>query len=408
MPLSSGSIAFVGFNADGVDGFAFVAVDAIAGGTQILFTDNSWNGTSFTANEQTYTWTAPAAGIAPGTVIEISGVNVGNTLNVVSGGGTIVQSGGAAIGRGFNSTDEAVYAYTGTAAAPNFLTAAASNGFDNQTAGALISGTLTGTGLVEGATAINIGGSADVGAYVGPRDFSTDRTAALSSLNNAANWERQSATGDQSADGTGPDAPFNATPFVICYFAGTMIATPGGPRAVETLAEGDLVLTHEGHPCPVLWIGRQTIVPRFQDPARVLPIRIAAGALDEGLPVRDLLLSPGHAILLDGILLNAGALVNGSSIRRETNVPERFHYWHVETEAHSLILAEGVVAETFMDNDTRRHFDNHADYEQRFGSVRAVGDERPEPRALSARQVPPAIRARIAARAHVQPLRKAS
>ena len=105
---------------------------------------------------------------------------------------------------------------------------------------------------------------------------------------------------------------------------GTLVATPDGERAIETLAIGDLVLTNEGRAMPVRWVGRQTVSTRFADPLRVLPIRVAAGALAENLPVRDLLVSPDHALLVDGILVQAGALVNGTTIRRETQVPVVF------------------------------------------------------------------------------------
>ena len=101
---------------------------------------------------------------------------------------------------------------------------------------------------------------------------------------------------------------------VVCFAAGTHIQTPAGERDVETLAVGDLVLTSEGEERPVAWIGRQTVSRVFGDPLRVLPIRIEAGALGENLPARDLLVTPDHALLLGGVLIQAGALVNGTTI----------------------------------------------------------------------------------------------
>src|SRR4051794_5328758 len=85
---------------------------------------------------------------------------------------------------------------------------------------------------------------------------------------------------------------------VICFYPGTCIRTPVGEVAVETLRIGDMVLTAEGRAMPVRWLGRQTVSTLFADPLRVLPIRIAAGALAENLPARDLLVSPDHAILV--------------------------------------------------------------------------------------------------------------
>jgi hypothetical protein len=99
---------------------------------------------------------------------------------------------------------------------------------------------------------------------------------------------------------------------VACFMPGTLISTPEGARSVETFKPGDLVITAQGRAVPVRWIGRQTVSRMFGDPMRILPIRITAGALGCNLPARDLLLSPDHALLIDGLLVQAGALVNGA------------------------------------------------------------------------------------------------
>lgn len=182
----------------------------------------------------------------------------------------------------------------------------------------------------------------------------------------------------------------------ICFLPGTRIATPGGEIAVESLHSGDLVKTHEGHPIPVRWIGRQTISTRFADPLRVLPICIKADALSDNVPARDLYVSPCHALLVDGILIQAGALVNGGSIVRVPAPSEVFTYYHVETSDHSLVLAENVPAETFIDNVDRLAFDNWEEHEA-LGGVAPI-TEMSYPRAKAYRQVPVATRERLAAR----------
>ena len=78
----------------------------------------------------------------------------------------------------------------------------------------------------------------------------------------------------------------------VCFMAGTLIRTPHGEVPVEALKRGDLVVTADGRTVPVIWLGKQTISTRFADPVRVLPIRVRAGALDENVPSRDLLLPP--------------------------------------------------------------------------------------------------------------------
>ena len=183
----------------------------------------------------------------------------------------------------------------------------------------------------------------------------------------------------------------------LCFMPGSMIRTPSGETAVELLQSGDVVITVGGKAKRVSWIGRQTVSTRFADPLRVLPIRIRANALGDNMPSRDLLLSPDHAILVDGILVQAGALVNGTSIVRETDVPETFAYYHVELDDHSLILAENTPAETFIDNVDRLAFDNWAEYEALYPEGKPIV-EMPYPRAKAYRQVPQAIRERLAHR----------
>ena len=183
----------------------------------------------------------------------------------------------------------------------------------------------------------------------------------------------------------------------VCFYPGTLVATPSGERPVETLRAGDPVLTAGGEAKPIRWLGRQTVSTRFGDPLRVLPVRIMAGALGEGLPARDLLVSPDHALLVDGVLAQAGALVNGATVRREAAVPEVFTYWHVELADHALVLAEGVAAETFIDNVARLAFDNWDEHEA--AADPAPMAEMAHPRAKSARQVPLATRRRLAERA---------
>jgi hypothetical protein len=184
----------------------------------------------------------------------------------------------------------------------------------------------------------------------------------------------------------------------ICFMAGAMIRTPDGEAAVETLKRGDLVLTAEGAAKPVAWLGRQTISALFADPVRNWPVRVRAGAMGENVPSRDLLLSPDHALLVGGVLFHAGALVNGTSILRETHVPPTWVYYHVELEDHSLILAENTPAETFVDNVERRNFDNWAEHEALYPDGKPIS-ELPYPRAKGGRQVPPRIRALLAERA---------
>lgn len=177
----------------------------------------------------------------------------------------------------------------------------------------------------------------------------------------------------------------------ICFMAGTMIRTPAGEAPIESLKPGDLVVTMEGEAQPVRWLGKQTISSVFADPLRNWQVRVMAGALGDNVPGRDLLVSPDHALLVDDVLIHAGALVNGTSIVRETTVPRTFVYYHVELDDHSLILAENTPVETFVDNVDRMNFDNWAEHEALYPEGRAIA-EMDTPRAKARRQVPARIR----------------
>ena len=182
-----------------------------------------------------------------------------------------------------------------------------------------------------------------------------------------------------------------------CFCRGTLILTARGEVPVEEIKLGDMLVTVSGGLSPIGWIGRRTVAARFADPLRTWPVRIRAGALAEGVPARDLLLSPDHAVCVDGVLVQAGALVNGTSIVRETVVSEVFVYYHLELDDHALILADNVPSETFIDNVERLGFDNWAEHEALFPGGKPMV-EMPYPRAKAVRQVPRPMRERLAER----------
>ncbi len=93
---------------------------------------------------------------------------------------------------------------------------------------------------------------------------------------------------------------------LLCYLRGTRIATPAGDVPVERLAIGDAVVTRFGGYRKIKWIGRQSYGSRFiRNNRNQIPVRIAAGALGQNLPQRDLFVSPGHSMLLGDVLVLA-------------------------------------------------------------------------------------------------------
>jgi hypothetical protein len=202
--LSPGAIAFVGFNADGNDDLAFVALAIISPNAVIRFTDKGWNGSpvgaggAFPAGEGVITWTSPVGGVAAGEVISLNNLETPSPLASI---GSVARSGSFQL----SGENETVYAYQGAELTPTgFLAMIATHDGDSP----------TGTGLSP-AHIIRLPDDEDVAAYTGSRADQTSFAAYLTLLGVAGNWLTQDADLDQSADGTAPDVPFASTAFTV-------------------------------------------------------------------------------------------------------------------------------------------------------------------------------------------------
>lgn len=145
---------------------------------------------------------------------------------------------------------------------------------------------------------------------------------------------------------------------VVCFVRGTLIHAPDGPRNIEDLRVGDLILTVDHGPQPIRWIGRRKLGAwTVARQAELRPIRIRAGALAPGCPDRDLLVSPQHRILLGSniirglldtgeILVPAKKLLGLIGVERE---PVRMiEYFHILLDRHEVIWANGTRTETML------------------------------------------------------------
>jgi len=143
-----------------------------------------------------------------------------------------------------------------------------------------------------------------------------------------------------------------------CFAAGTRILTASGALVpVEDLREGDAVETYNGEAARIIWIGRRAIAPRRHPrPESVQPILVTAGALGNGLPWRDLVVSPDHALFLEGFLIPAKVLTNGFSVRQLNRATVT--YYHIELPQHAVLFAEGVGAESYLETGNRAAFEN--------------------------------------------------
>lgn len=144
---------------------------------------------------------------------------------------------------------------------------------------------------------------------------------------------------------------------VVCYASGTLIATDLGPRPIETLQPGDLVQTAGGGSQPIRWIGaRHFCHASLSSCENLRPVRITAGALWNGLPERDLLVSRQHRILASSkvaermfgesnVLISAIKLTALPGIYVDDSVAE-ITYVHMLFDTHEVIFAQGTPSES--------------------------------------------------------------
>jgi len=195
------------------------------------------------------------------------------------------------------------------------------------------------------------------------------------------------------------------TLITACYCRGTRILTPHGEVPVEDLKIGDEVVTEAGCLRSLKWIGRRSYGGRFVMGRKdILPICIKSGALDDNVPRRDLWISPHHAMYLEGVLIEAKDLVNGVSIIQTERV-EKVEYFHIELDAHDVIIAEGSLSESFIDDDSRGMFHNAHEYLALYPDVPALPARYCAPRREDGYEVE-AARARIDKRAGLQPVKQ--
>lgn len=157
------------------------------------------------------------------------------------------------------------------------------------------------------------------------------------------------------------------TEILLCYLRGTRIATPAGDIAIEDLNIGDPVITRFNGYRKIKWIGRQSFGGRFvaRNPKQV-PVKIGQGALGPDMPRRDLYVSPGHSMLLGGILVLAETLINGVTITQDWDEAD-IHYYQLEFDTHDCVLAEGAWSESFADGpDMRGMFHNLTEFYDAF------------------------------------------
>lgn len=142
-----------------------------------------------------------------------------------------------------------------------------------------------------------------------------------------------------------------------CFAAGTKIQTPNGPRAIEDLTAGMMVLTKDHGAQAIQWIGSSYLAPsRLRKQPELRPIRIKAGALGDNTPQHDLVLSPQHRVLVRSKIAmkmfgTADVLVAAKQLLQLDGVDiaddlQDIRYFHMLFAHHEVILSNGAESES--------------------------------------------------------------
>lgn len=165
--------------------------------------------------------------------------------------------------------------------------------------------------------------------------------------------------GDGNVSGTSEFK--NIEKIVPCFTPGTLIATPTGERLVETLNVGDRIITRDNGIQEIRWIGSQTVSGGdFARNRKFCPVLIEKGALGNGLPEQDMLVSPNHRVLISNektviylgereVLVAAKHLTDRSGIHVVT--PKEVTYIHFMFDQHEVVLSNGAWTESFQPGD---------------------------------------------------------
>jgi len=141
----------------------------------------------------------------------------------------------------------------------------------------------------------------------------------------------------------------------ICYAKGSQILTTNGYVPIENLNLGDRVITrgrindttyslHEDVAKSIIWISKFTLKTLSSE---TRPVCIKAHAFGENVPFKDLYVSPWHGVLVGGLKIPAIQLINGTTVVQD--YPDnKVTYYHFEVQNHSAVVANGVLAETYV------------------------------------------------------------
>ncbi|MCP1237749.1 tail fiber protein [Gluconobacter kondonii] len=183
-----------------------------------------------------------------------------------------------------------------------------------------------------------------------------------------------------------------------CFCRGSRIRTARGDIPVEEIQIGDHIVAFdddvtEGTIRQVTWVGqsRAVVRTRLPDDEAGYPVRILKNAIADGVPFKDMLITAEHCLFFDGKFVPARMLVNGRSIFFDKSIMS-YDYYHIETEDHSVIMADGMLTESYLDTGNRRAFSQKGNVVSISGSRNLTWDNAAVPLGVSREFVEPLSR----------------
>ncbi|MGD7070961.1 Hint domain-containing protein [Acetobacter sp. AAB5] len=184
-----------------------------------------------------------------------------------------------------------------------------------------------------------------------------------------------------------------------CFLAGSMIRTSSGDVAVEDIRIGDAIVAFDWRNNtdivrPVVWVGKAHVNVRhgLADDEAGWPVRILKDAIADGVPYKDMLITAEHCLFFKDRFVPVRMLVNGVSIFYDKSISS-YDYYHVETERHSVITADGMLTESYLDTGNRSSFRQEGKVATLRGAVKSWKDDAGAPLDVERSFVEPLFRA---------------
>ena len=166
---------------------------------------------------------------------------------------------------------------------------------------------------------------------------------------------------DVAGNPTGTLGFVNVESVTPCFTPGTLIATPRGEMPVEQLRAGDKVVTRDNGIQEIRWVGERSMTGQeLRLNTHLQPVFIKRGALGNGLPEQDMLVSPNHRMLVANdrtqlyfdeheVLVAAKHLIGSHGVYSVEAIG--VNYIHFMFDRHEVVLSNGAWTESFQPGD---------------------------------------------------------